>query len=90
MLRAGRFYAPGEIAWLGEDGAEPQWQGMHNLIGAAFGADRAMREYARDAYRMGDDVPEPGGCRRSCEGLLDGQPRELALRSRSIGTSELR
>jgi len=42
----------------------PRWQRMMRdavaTIGAAFGADRAMREYARDAYRMDGDAPETG------------------------------
>ena len=40
----------------------PRWQRMMRdavaTIGAAFGADRAMREYARNAYRIDEDASE--------------------------------
>lgn len=47
--------------WYGDG---PRWQRMMRdavaSIGAAFGADRAMRDYARDAYRLGEDRPGIG------------------------------
>ncbi|GIK80610.1 MAG: glycogen operon protein GlgX homolog [Alphaproteobacteria bacterium] len=44
VLSASAFYRDGEIAWIGADGAAPEWHGWENRIGCAIAENSGSRE----------------------------------------------